>query len=38
LVGRDGLVRNYFVSLTSPDSKRLRRSIDEALGQSTTAG
>ena len=32
LVGRDGEVANYFVSLTSPDSKRLRRAVEKALG------
>ena len=32
LIGRDGEVADYFVSITSPDSKRLRRAIDRALG------
>lgn len=32
LIGRDGEVHDYFVSLTSPDSKRLRRAVDKALG------
>jgi glutathione peroxidase len=32
IIGRDGEVHDYFVSLTSPDSKRLRRAIDKALG------
>jgi len=32
LVGRDGEVVDYFVSITSPDSKRLRRAIEKALG------
>ena len=32
LIGRDGEVRDYFVSLTSPSSKRLRRAVDKALG------
>jgi glutathione peroxidase len=32
LIARDGAVHDYFVSLTSPDSKRLRRAIDKALG------
>ena len=32
LVGRDGEVADYFVSVTSPDSKRLRRAVDKALG------
>jgi glutathione peroxidase len=32
LIGRDGEVRDYFVSITSPDSKRLRRAVDKALG------
>ncbi len=32
LVGRDGEVQDYFVSVTSPDSKRLRRAVAAALG------
>lgn len=32
LVGRDGQVVDYFVSLTKPDSKRVRRAIEKALG------
>jgi len=32
LVGRDGEVQNYFVSLTSPSSKRLRKAVEKALG------
>jgi glutathione peroxidase len=32
LIGRDGQVHDYFVSITSPDSKRLRRAVDKALG------
>jgi glutathione peroxidase len=32
LVGPDGEVKDYFVSMTSPDSKRLRRAIDKVLG------
>jgi len=32
LVGRDGQVVDYFVSLTKPDSKRARRAIEKALG------
>jgi glutathione peroxidase len=32
LIGRDGKVQDYFVSITSPKSKRLRRAIDKALG------
>ena len=32
LIGRDGKVHDYFVSLTSPTSKRLRRAVDKALG------
>jgi glutathione peroxidase len=32
LVGPDGEVEDYFVSMTSPDSKRLRRAIDKVLG------
>ena len=32
VIGRDGEVHDYFVSVTSPDSKRLRRAIDKALG------
>ena len=32
LVGRDGEVADYFVSVTSPDSKRLRRAVESALG------
>ena len=32
LIGRDGQVHDYFVSITSPDSKRLRRAADKALG------
>ncbi len=32
LVGRDGEVADYFVSVTSPDSKRLLRAVDKALG------
>lgn len=31
VIGRDGDVHDYFVSVTSPDSKRLRRAIDKAL-------
>ena len=33
LVGRDGEVKDYFVSLTSPDSKRLRRAVEKALAK-----
>jgi glutathione peroxidase len=32
LIGRDGEVHDYFMSITSPDSKRLRRAVDKALG------
>jgi glutathione peroxidase len=32
LIGRDGEVENYFVSITSPSSKRLRRAVEKALG------
>jgi glutathione peroxidase len=32
LIGRDGEVKDYFVSITTPDSKRLRRAVDKALG------
>jgi glutathione peroxidase len=32
LIGRDGEVADYFVSITSPDSKRLRRAVEKALG------
>ena len=32
LVGRDGQVIDYFVSLTKPESKRIRKRIDAALG------
>jgi glutathione peroxidase len=32
VIGRDGEVHDYFVSVTSPDSKRLRRAIEKALG------
>jgi glutathione peroxidase len=32
LIGRDGEVKDYFVSLTTPDSKRLRRAVEKALG------
>ena len=32
LVGQDGKVQDYFVSITSPDSKRLRRAVEKALG------
>ena len=32
LIGRDGKVEDYFVSITSPDSKRLRRAVEKALG------
>jgi glutathione peroxidase len=32
LVGRDGEVSNYFVSLTNPSSKRLRKAVEKALG------
>lgn len=32
LIGRDGEVADYFVSVTSPDSKRLRRAVEKALG------
>jgi glutathione peroxidase len=32
LIGRDGKVQDYFVSITSPKSKRLRRAVDRALG------
>ena len=38
LIGRDGEVRDYFVSLTSPDSKRLRRAVDKALQSNTPTG
>jgi glutathione peroxidase len=31
LVGRDGQVIDYFVSLTKPDSRRVRRKIETAL-------
>ncbi|HEY5283052.1 MAG TPA: glutathione peroxidase [Polyangia bacterium] len=34
LVGRDGEVANYFMSVTGPDSKRLRRGVESALGAS----
>jgi len=32
LIGRDGEVADYFVSITSPKSKRLRRAVEKALG------
>jgi glutathione peroxidase len=32
LIGRDGKVEDYFVSITSPNSKRLRRAVEKALG------
>jgi glutathione peroxidase len=32
LIGRDGEVRDYFVSLTGPDNKRLRRAVEKAVG------
>ena len=32
LIGRDGEVHDYFVSLTSPESKRLRQAAEKALG------
>ena len=38
LIGRDGEVHDYFVSLTSPDSKRLRRAVEKALGPSVPTG
>jgi glutathione peroxidase len=31
LVGRDGEVLDYFVSLTKPDSRRLRKAVEAAL-------
>jgi glutathione peroxidase len=33
LIGRNGEVQDYFVSMTKPDSKRLRRAIEAALGE-----
>jgi glutathione peroxidase-family protein len=33
LVGRDGRVLDYFVSFTKPGSRRLRKAIENALGQ-----
>jgi glutathione peroxidase len=32
LIGRDGKVEDYFVSITSPNSKRLRRAVEKVLG------
>ena len=32
VIGRDGEVKDYFVSITTPDSKRLRRAVEKALG------
>ncbi len=32
LVGRDGQVIDYFVSVTAPESKRVRKRIEAALG------
>jgi len=32
LVGRDGHVLDYFVSLTKPGSRRLRKAVEAALG------
>jgi glutathione peroxidase len=31
LIGRDGEVHDHFVSMTKPNSKRLRRAIEAAL-------
>jgi glutathione peroxidase len=33
LIGRNGEVQDYFVSATKPESKRLRRAIEAALGE-----
>jgi glutathione peroxidase len=38
LVGRDGQVLDYFVSLTKPGSSRLRRAIEKALAQEIGEG
>jgi Glutathione peroxidase len=38
LVGRDGEVQDYFMSVTSPDSKRLRRAVEMALGTDSATG
>jgi glutathione peroxidase len=32
LIDRDGKVEDYFVSITSPNSKRLRRAVEKVLG------
>ena len=32
LIDRDGKVQDYFLSITSPNSKRLRRAVEKALG------
>jgi glutathione peroxidase len=38
LVGRDGQVIDYFVSITKPESKRIRKRIEAALNAPTTVG
>jgi len=37
LVGRDGEVLDYFVSITKPESKRIRKRIEAALATPATA-
>jgi glutathione peroxidase len=36
LVGRDGTIIDYFVSITKPESKRIRKRIEAALDAPTT--
>jgi glutathione peroxidase len=38
LVGRDGKVIDYFVSITKPESKRIRKRIEAALNAPATPG
>jgi glutathione peroxidase len=38
LVGRDGQVIDYFVSITKPESKRVRKRIEAALSAPATPG
>lgn len=33
LIGRDGQLKNWFSSMTSPDSAKLRRAVDKALAR-----
>lgn len=33
LIGRDGQLKNWFGSITSPQSAKFRRAVDKALGQ-----